>query len=301
MIPKLALAGQRPRSFGPTLSAIVTGAPRPITRVEASAGQRYGPGMPRIGDAPAVMPFLDNSPPELPPANTPGGNQPTPILPKPVERTDYAEMLNQALGPPPKMSTGQKIAAIIGPALMAASGNEAGATQMISAIRARHDDYARQQRENALTAIKLGRDDDLAQAKANEPQYWSGNEDRVRFEPATGTATRVYDAPQDFEDYARASGFEPGTPEYFKAAEDYVLRGNGSTAFKYDRDVEVIRQANRAGLEGIRQRNRESLRGMPSDRDTQPRAPRASSARPTATGPNGQKVEWNGTAWVPVR
>ena len=54
-----------------------------------------------------------------------------------------------------------------------------------------------------------------------------------------------------------------------------MLRGNGPTAFKYDRDLETIRnaarialeaerQSNRLGLEDARQRNRSALRGLAS-------------------------------------
>jgi hypothetical protein len=217
-------------------------------------------------------------------------------------------MLAEIVGPKPKMSTGQKIAAVVGPMLMAATGNQAGATQMMQMIQGRRDDWQNRQRAALETMVKWRRDDDLAEQKRNEPQFFSGNEDRVRYDPATGTSQRVYDAPQDFEDYAAAGGFTPGTPEYFQAVEDHVLRANGPTAFKYDRDLEAIKNAHRISVEGQRQRDRERLRGLPSYRDLNPPAPRASapraprqSARPTATGPNGQKVEWDGKAWVPAR
>ena len=243
---------------------------------------------------------------DMPPVNMPGGNDPTP-LPGPVsgygggtfnmdgsqatpvnrvgdgprgaERADYAAMLQNAVGPAPKMNTGQRIASIVGPMLMAASGNQAGATQMIQAMQGRKDDYARRQQNAAMTAIQWQRDDDQEAAKRNAPQFFSGNEDRVRFDPTTGRSQRVYDAPQDFEDYAAAAGHAPGSPEYFRAAEDYVLRGNGPTASGFDRDLELLRTLGRYQLEDKRQQNRAALRGQPTYRDLNPPPPRAAAPR----------------------
>jgi hypothetical protein len=236
---------------------------------------------------PEDLTMVDNSPPGLEPINMPGGNEPTPIMPTRADRPDYAAMLQQALGPAPKMSTGQKIAAIVGPALMAATGNEQGASAFLNMLAQRRDERARQEHDAALTGIKWRREDDLAEQKRNEPRYFSGNEDQVRFDPASGQATRVYDAPQDFEDYAAAGGLTPGTPEYFRAVEDYVLRGNGPTAFKYDRDLEAIKNAQRITLEAERQRNRTTLRGTPSYRDLNPPPPRAAAPR---SGPARQSL-----------
>lgn len=63
-------------------------------------------------------------------------------------------------------------------------------------------------------------------------------------------------------------------------------------------DLEGVYQANRVGLEGVRQGNRTTTRQTPTNPDTHSRSGHG-SARPTATGPNGKKVEWNGSAWVP--
>lgn len=182
--------------------------------------------------------------------------------PSPAARTDHGALLQQLLGPRPKMSGWQKAAAIIGPALMAATGNQEGANQVIANIGARGREYDQMARELGVTAIKWRREDDQAEAKRKEPQYFSGGEDRVRYDPSTGAAERVYDAPQDFEDYAAAKGLEPGSDDYFSAVEDYVLRGNGPTAFQYDRDLEAVRQAARIATEAERQRNREALESV---------------------------------------
>lgn len=222
-------------------------------------------------------------------------------------RPDYAAMMMDAIGPEPKMSGLQKAAAIIGPALMAATGNVSGANQAQAMIADRQNSFADRRRQALMEAVKWGREDDLAREKANQPQFFSGNEDRIRYDPATGTSTRVYNAPQDFEDYAAAGGLEPGSPEYFSAVQDYVLRGNGPTAFNYDRQLEQVRQAGRISLEGTRHQNRLNVRGAPTYRDLHPQpkaatgSTKSGKARPTATGPNGQKIEWDGNAWVPVR
>lgn len=235
--------------------------------------------------------FIDPSPADLQPVNAPGGNQPTPASTRP----NYRQILEEALGPRPKMNTLQTIASIVGPALMDWSGNEAGANQMRQMIGAPMRDWDERNRQAKLEAIKWQRDDDVAAAKRAEPQFFSGSEDRVRYDPTSGTSTRVYDAPQDFEDYAGVSGHEPGTPEYFQAAQDYVLRGNGPTAFKYDRDLEAVRNAarmslentrqqNRLGVEGVRQTNRQGLIDY-RNQNPAPARPRASSGSPRETLP----------------
>ena len=134
----------------------------------------------------------------------------------------------------------------------------------------------------------------------------------VQYDPNSGSVGELYDGAEDFETYAATQGLEPGTQEYFDAVQDYVLKGDGPTAYQHDRGlddyrtgnrikVEGVRQGNRMGLEGERQNNRVTTRGLPTYRDTHPRAAGGrGSARPTATGPNGQKMEYNGTTWVPV-
>ncbi|MCP6503188.1 hypothetical protein NL484_27365, partial [Klebsiella pneumoniae] len=72
----------------------------------------------------------------------------------------------------------------------------------------------------------------------------------------------LYQAPQDFEDYAATLGAEPGTEEYRRLVEDYVLRGSGPTATDNYNTREEWRQDNRIELEGERQGNRQSLLGQ---------------------------------------
>lgn len=84
----------------------------------------------------------------------------------------------------------------------------------------------------------------------------------------------------------------------------YVLRGNGPTAFKYDKDLETVRNAGRMSMEAERQKNRLGMRATPTYRDLNPpppRSSRAAGARPIAYGANGEKIEFDGKAWIPAK
>jgi hypothetical protein len=175
----------------------------------------------------------------------------------------------------------------------------------------------------------------------NAPRYFSGKEDQLSYDPASGKVTTVYDAPEEYETYAKALGYEPGSPEYRGALTDYVLRGYGPTAAGVRTDLQSQRLEGQAGLEAMRQRNRLALKRTPGARPQGNAvgtvgAPRTTgnvyapilakvargepltvgeqkvlemraghrstgpSSAPTATGPGGKKVQWNGSAWVPV-
>ncbi|KXU31549.1 hypothetical protein A0J57_05395 [Sphingobium sp. 22B] len=98
----------------------------------------------------------------------------------------------------------------------------------------------------------------------NKPQYFMSGNNRVGFDPRTGESTVIYEGQSDAEDYAASLGFQPGTPEFSAAMQDFVLRGNGPTAFGFDTDLEGVRQDNRKEIEGVRQRNRLALRQTPT-------------------------------------
>lgn len=84
------------------------------------------------------------------------------------------------------------------------------------------------------------------------------------------------------EKYARSLGMKPGTPEYNSAVQDYILRGQGPTAYDnreqfegvqqgYRERLEGVRQGGRVALEGVRQGNRVALEGVKeSGRRTRP-------------------------------
>ncbi|MCC6828276.1 MAG: hypothetical protein IT550_08620 [Novosphingobium sp.] len=137
---------------------------------------------------------------------------------------------------------------------------------------------------------------------------------RVYGDPSAGGT--VYQAPTRGAQYSIDLGLTPGTPAWVNAVKDQELGANGPTAFSNQQflnnaraavqaQLERQRQTGRLSLEGVRQGNRSALRGAPTYRDTHGAPPRASgpgaSTRRTATDANGNRVEWNGTAWVPAR
>lgn len=129
-------------------------------------------------------------------------------------------------------------------------------------------DNAQSQREQANRFALWQHDDQAAKAerqwKASQPQYFSGNEDRVAFDPVTGATKTLYDAPTDAQAYADSLGLGKGTPQYNKAMQDYVLKGNGPTAFGYDAD-----------LANLRFHNSSELKATPTYRDLNTPPPRA--------------------------
>ncbi|AHE52822.1 hypothetical protein [Sphingomonas sanxanigenens] len=206
-----------------------------------------------------------------------------------------------------KGGTGQKIAEILGPALLgfAAGDNPVYGQILLERMRQKRAeaDYSRER------ADRLADRDDERNWKANEKRYFQSGEDYWQFDPITGTSSRVADAPSAGEEYASAMGFDPDTDDYRDAIRDYILRGSGPTATGNDLLIEEARQGNREALEALRQRNRLQTRGTPTWRqqNPEPRSPRATrnaggsgSGRRTATGPGGKKVEWDGSRWVPV-
>lgn len=121
--------------------------------------------------------------------------------------------------------------------------------------RARYGDYTRQHTADlgASAPFTIGRN-------------------RMQYNPATGQMNTLYDGAEDFELYAQGLGLQPGTPEYFRAVEDHVLRSSGPSA--HDRDIEMddhrtgndermenLRYGNRRSLENLRQSHRRSLEG----------------------------------------
>ena len=82
--------------------------------------------------------------------------------------------------------------------------------------------------------------------------------------------------------------------------QDYVLKSSGPTAYGFDVELDNHRTAN-----DIRRRQ------TPTYIQANPRPPRprraassgrsGNSKRQTATDGKGNRVEWNGQAWVPAR
>ena len=226
---------------------------------------------------------------------------------------DYDGALASMLPQHKKRSTLEKIASIVAPMLMGLGGNQAGANAFLANQQSRRDTDGRQ-RSTALSMIERWKHDDFARQngadlRASAPRVIGRS--MVQYDPNSGGVNEVYDGAEDFETYAETQGLEPGTQEYLDAVQDYVLKGDGPAAYGRDRGLddyrtgnrlklEGTRQGNRESLEGIRQNNRVTTRGLPTYRDTHPRAASGSTgeAVPTSTGPNGEKAFFRGGKWV---
>lgn len=181
----------------------------------------------------------------------------------------------------------------------------------------------KQRQQRAEHQARMEQMQEEARLRMSQPDYATINNRRVRIDPVTGQSQVLYQAPQEFEDYAATLGAEPGTPEYDRLVQDYVLRGSGPTATDNYNLREEWRQDNRLELEGERQGNREALLGQrqagqralkatPTYRQANPVPPRSggrSSGRAggiregqTATNPQtGAKVVYRDGKWIPVR
>ncbi|GAA5049795.1 hypothetical protein GCM10023208_08260 [Erythrobacter westpacificensis] len=223
----------------------------------------------------------------------------------------------------------QRIASILMPALASLAGDQEGAQRIIDNMQYQRRLRAEQERYAENTLLGWERDDYEAQRDADlrASSPFTIGRDRLRFDPQTNSTTTIYDGSEDFELYAQELGLEPGTPEYFKAVEDYVLRSSGPSAHERDmslddhrtgndRSLEAYRYGNRLGLEGVRQNNRLQLRNTPQARSAPTRSggrsrSTSSGARgfgravvragePTATGANGETLVVRGGEWVPA-
>lgn len=253
----------------------------------------------------------------------------------------------------------RQFAGILGAELMSSAGNPAGQVMLSSIMRQKEQvqqNAADQQQRQAQYDQQMNMRNAELRAKAAQPDIFTAGNDRVAYDPVTGKSSVLYHAASPFEEYATAQGLQPGSPEYAKALQDYVLRGNGPTAYGYDVGLENTRQQNRVGLEGVRQGDRLQLRNTPTYSDTHPHssggghtsrgggggslaatvAPilaKVAGGQPLAPGEqqaidlyyhrggkgrgagggggsvngghvavdaHGNKVQWNGSAWVPV-
>lgn len=107
------------------------------------------------------------------------------------------------------------------------------------------------------SGIKLAHqhtEEQLARQRLEQPDYRTVNNRLVRI-PFQGDPETIYTAPEDFQIYADQLGLEPGTPEYESAMKDYVLRGQGPTAYQNRTQLEGVRQQNRSALVSQREQN----------------------------------------------
>jgi hypothetical protein len=201
---------------------------------------------------------------------------------------DYSAALKAMAGDQSQPSRWQTMAAIAGDTLMRAGGGQGGG---IASILLQQRQQQQERLSEATQTVTDWQQRDWArqnQADLDAAAPFTIGRSRLQFDPASGDTQALYTGPEDFDLYAEGLGLQPGSPEYFAAVEDYVLRSSGPSA--HDRDLamddrrtdndatlegirygnrlglEGVRQSNRVGLEDTRQGNRVALRNMPPRR-----------------------------------
>ncbi|MBY6015133.1 hypothetical protein KUV75_09505 [Qipengyuania gaetbuli] len=227
---------------------------------------------------------------------------------------DYDAALKALTGDYKKPKAWQYALAAVGDALARNGGHQAFAVQNIVN---QQNEYRQRQLDAAETIAGWQYDD---WARQNEADLRASNpftigRERLAYDPATGEANVLYRGRQDAEIYADSLGFDRGSEEWNAAAQDFVLRGSGPSAHARDlelddyrtandRDLEGYRQENRLEMENTRQRNRSAMESArQGNRMTLRQTPSAGrgSGRRRAVDGNGNAVEWDGKAWVPVK
>lgn len=170
----------------------------------------------------------------------------------------------------PRPSRGRLIAGILADAFAGATGRPPMVAQMWEQQRAQAD-------QRAYEDARWHRDRQAKREDDMRPRVEQVGDSLGTYDPASQTFEPIYTRPQPFETYARAQGFQPGTPEYAQAVEDYRLGGWSDPAVE-----------NRTGLEDVRSRSRnalEILRGANRQRDTETRmeTSRENNIRSTGT------------------
>lgn len=190
---------------------------------------------------------------------------------------------------------------------LAASGNNDLSRAMAMMMQTNAENRRSAEQAQAAEATRKAERDDWQwrydyEADHPKPDVFTANDDRVRYDPATGESTVLYHAPSDAENYAVALGLDPATDEGRRAIQDFVLRSSGPSAL-----------AGGERLENLRFRHRSDLRATPTWGQAHPRVPGAlAPARrrptaapsvgdaPTATGPGGKRLILRDGKWVPI-
>lgn len=118
------------------------------------------------------------------------------------------------------------------------------------------DAFAPNGNGHALQGL-MERRDSLAEKVAKEKAAMAPRAEQVgntlgMFDPTALSFNPIYSAPQPFEAYARARGFEPGTPEYHDAVEDYRLGAWSDPAMEAKQTLEGVRYGYRDELQDDR-------------------------------------------------
>ncbi|KNH03091.1 hypothetical protein J121_2870 [Qipengyuania citrea LAMA 915] len=224
---------------------------------------------------------------------------------------DYDAAKKALVGDAPQVKDWQKVLAVVADGIASYQGRTPTAVQ---GIVERQSDFEDRRRYAAEQLAKWQYQDHARQSEADlrAANPFTIGRERLAYDPATGETSVQYRGRQDAEIYADTLGFDRGSEEWGAAVEDYVLRSSGPSAHMRDMEIDDHRTGNDRMLEGFRQRNRMEMegarqsnrRGMVDYRNANPAPSRGGSrraARPTATDASGNKVEWDGKAWVPVK
>ena len=168
---------------------------------------------------------------------------------------DYDAAMKTLVGEYKKPKDWQVALAILGDGLAGAGGRQGFA---VDNILRRKNEYQQRQFEAAKQILGWQQGDYAAQRDADlqAANPFTIGRDRVQFDPRSGQSSVVYDGAEDFELYAEGLGLEPGSEDYFRAVEDFILRGSGPSAYERDVSLDDHRTGNDRGLEGYRQENR---------------------------------------------
>lgn len=261
-----ALAGALPGALVPrdAMGAAVKVNPAvspELSAILAQQGVGSVPARPTIAVA-SAKPVFGTPPFAPPPANT-GGAEP----PAQVKGGLAAAMMGQYGQQPaarPKGFMGFMDRVVhpsnplgeFGRAMLMASGGPIGDAFRYMELGDRQKRAEEQDRNKVLleaTRYDQERADKLEDRdyERNKPQYFSGNEDRVMLDPATGTTKVLYDAPTPAEAYAKSLGLDATDDAGHRAIQDYVLRGSGPTALEGDLTLEDARFGHRAAIRGM--------------------------------------------------
>lgn len=243
----------------PTPGSMAPGGPAPIgpldqMQANAIGDQRQGGQMPAPDGNPGLRPsVLSDQPLALKPMDT---SQ----LIQNIQAKTKPDFFDKDGGWKPALSN-----VLLG--LGASFGNPMAIAQIRQNMA---DKAAEREQQQWAERHKIERGDaiDDRNYDANKSQYFDGSTDRMKYDPATGTVSTIYDAPTAEEAYAKGMGYEPRTDQYRGAMKDYRLRSWGDTAL-----------GNRQIIEGIRFANRKELRQTPTYSNLHPTRGRSPSGR----------------------
>lgn len=154
----------------------------------------------------------------------------------------------------PRYTKGQIIAGILGDALAGAAGQPGRVAQMWQ--RQRELDDQRDYEE-----VRWHRERQAKREDEMRPRVEKVGDSVGYLDPTARRFDPIYTKPQPYEAYASQFG-EPGTPEYQRAMNDYILRGWGESALGNKVDLEAYRFDRRGEQQGERLETQRDIAGM---------------------------------------